>query len=79
MKETRVELIARIGGVPRSFEFSHAERLLRMKNNGGWRLPPDSQYEFDGNEIKYRENKGRAEEPEKKGGDRKSRTATSKA
>lgn len=28
------------------FEINHAERLLRMPNNGGWVLPKDSPYTF---------------------------------
>ena len=31
------------------FEINHAERLLRMPNNGGWQLPEDSAYKFDFN------------------------------
>lgn len=44
-KRTIVELVA--GDVVRAFEFSHAERLLRMRKNGGWHLPADSKFEFD--------------------------------
>ncbi len=29
------------------FEVSHAERLLKMPNNGGWQLPENSKFEFD--------------------------------
>lgn len=31
------------------FEINHAERLLRIPNNGGWYLPEDSTYKFDFN------------------------------
>ena len=31
----------------REFGVPHAERLLGMRNNGGWRLPDDSGYEYD--------------------------------
>ena len=43
-KSTTVTLVA--NGVTREFEFSHAERLLRMPNNGGWTLPEKSKFEF---------------------------------
>ncbi len=36
----------------RSFEFSHAERILSLKENGGWRLPKDSGFKFEDNGIK---------------------------
>lgn len=29
------------------FEITHAERLLKMPNNGGWILPENSNYTFD--------------------------------
>lgn len=41
----------------REFEVTHAERLLRMPNNGGWRLPEESEFEFYKNGIKYRRHK----------------------
>lgn len=41
-----------LGGVVRDFEYSHAERLLRMKDNGGWVLASND-YEFiNGNIIR---------------------------
>lgn len=43
-KKTFVTLVA--GSQIRDFEFSHAERILRMPRNGGWHLPEDSKYEF---------------------------------
>ena len=44
-KTTTVTLVA--NGVTREFEISHAERLLRMPNNGGWHLPESSNFEFN--------------------------------
>lgn len=45
-------------GATEQFEINHAERLLRMPNNGGWYLPEDSAYKFDfKNGIGVRENK----------------------
>lgn len=34
-------------GKTQEFEINHAERILRMPNNGGWRLPDNSPYQFD--------------------------------
>lgn len=33
----------------RVFEINHAERILRMPQNGGWKLPEDSPFKFDKN------------------------------
>lgn len=53
----------------REFEFGHADRLLSMRDNGGWHLPIDSDYQFvEGNGLERRQNKGkgkRAEEAER--------------
>jgi hypothetical protein len=43
-KITRVSLEA--GKQKQSLEISHAERLLKMSNNGGWKLPKDSPFEY---------------------------------
>lgn len=53
-KTTSVTLVA--NGVSRDFNFEHAERLLRMPRNGGWKLPEDSNYEFVGNALHKRRN-----------------------
>jgi hypothetical protein len=34
-------------GRKQDFEINHAERILRMKNNGGWKLPEDSNLKLD--------------------------------
>lgn len=34
-------------GKTQEFDINHAERILRMPNNGGWRLPDNSPYQFD--------------------------------
>lgn len=44
---TRVTLEVTEHKMSQSFEITHAERLLKMKNNGGWKLPEDSKYTFD--------------------------------
>lgn len=35
------------GEIKQSFEIEHAERILRMSDNGGWELPSSSKYQFD--------------------------------
>lgn len=53
------------------YEINHAERILRMPNNGGWQLPEDSEYKFDFNDgIGYRENKKGDTRAEKKANDK---------
>jgi hypothetical protein len=54
-KTTNVTLVA--NGVTQDFEFAHAERLLRMPNNGGWKLPENSKYEFVNNGLQRRASK----------------------
>lgn len=46
MKKTYVELTNTKLGVTQKFEISHAERLLRMPNNAGWKLREGSNYIF---------------------------------
>lgn len=54
-KTTTVTLVA--NGVTRDFELSHAERLLKMPNNGGWHLPENSKFEFVNNGLRRRQDK----------------------
>ena len=54
-KTTTVTLVA--NGVTREFEFSHAERLLRMQRNGGWHLPEKSKFEFVDYGLRRRQDK----------------------
>jgi len=58
-KTTTVTLVA--NGVTREFELTHAERLLRMPNNGGWQLPQDSKFEFIDNGLRRKQVKKQAE------------------
>lgn len=46
MQLTSVTLVALSAGIQQSFSIDHAERLLRMPNSG-WKLPKDSDYEYD--------------------------------
>ena len=49
-----------------SFSVEHAERILRMKNNGGWQLPEKSKYTFDSkNGIRIRTTKKEPEDTSK--------------
>lgn len=52
------------------YEISHAERLLRMQNNGGWQLPEKSTFEFVDNGIRRKGNKKADNGTEEKGNDK---------
>lgn len=57
-KQTIVTLENETSKTARDFEVSHAERLLKMPNNGGWQLPENSKFEFDKeNGLRYKRNK----------------------
>jgi hypothetical protein len=56
-KVTKVALECPTLNVTEEYEISHAERLLRMPNNGGWRLPEKSTFEFIDNGIRRKGNK----------------------
>lgn len=43
-KQNKVTLKA--SGVESEFDLEHAERILRMQNNGGWELPNNSKFQF---------------------------------
>lgn len=77
-KITMVTLVcATLNNVTQDFEFSHAERLLRMRNNGGWQLPTDSKYEFVNNGIRFKQDTKGDNGTQQKGSD-KSGKGTSK-
>lgn len=57
-KVQKAALINDTLNVTEQFEITHAERLLRMPNNGDWRLPENSDFKFDkDNGIGYKRNK----------------------
>lgn len=56
-RATRVTL--EVDGRKADFEFTHAERLLRL-TKAGWHLPENSKFEFVGNGLRYKSNKGRS-------------------
>lgn len=46
-KPGSIVTLIKTGGRTQDFEVAHAERILRTPDNGGWRLPDDSPYQFD--------------------------------
>lgn len=52
----------------REFSLEHATNLLRMKNNGGWRLPKASPFEFKKDAITSKSGKRNSKIPESNGG-----------
>lgn len=46
-KLTKVLLVVPDLGLKQEFEITHAERILRLPQTGGWRLPEDSKFIFD--------------------------------
>jgi hypothetical protein len=69
-KTTLVQLVCPTHELSQEFEIKHAERLLRMKNNGGWQLPKNSDFKFtNDNGIEYRGNKKTDKGAEKTGDD----------
>lgn len=55
-------LLETASGTQREFEINHAERILRAPENGGWKLPDNSPYQFDYyNGITKRTNQGDSE------------------
>ena len=69
-KVQTVELFNSVLDSTEAFEITHAERLLRMRNNGGWTLPEDSQYTFENDGIRIKENTGAIKSPRKEKNDR---------
>ena len=65
MGTNRVKTVElQVGKIKESFEISHAERILSMTNNGGWKLPTDSKYIFDKNGLTVKSNKKTGSKPE---------------
>ena len=70
-KFTEVELENTAANTKQTFEINHAERILRMPNNGGWQLPQNSPYYFDTkNGIGYKQNQKGSTKPEETGNDK---------
>lgn len=62
-KTTTVTLA--VGNVTQEFEFTHAERLLRM-TKAGWHIPEQSKYEFVNNAIRVKQDSKRGTRSEKR-------------
>lgn len=58
-------VVLQAGDKRQEFEINHAERILRMPNNGGWHLPEDSNYQMDEvNGLTSKRNKGKDKKSE---------------
>ena len=69
-KVTKVVLECPTLGTTEEFEINHAERLLRMTNNGGWQLPEKTPFEFKEDGIRYKTHKKGNTGTEEKGDDK---------
>lgn len=59
VKKGTNRIVLQCGGKTQEFEVNHAERILRMPNNGGWKLPEDSNFQLDKvNGLTTKRNKG---------------------
>lgn len=76
MKRTKVLLVCPCHPDGRFFDIVHAENLLKMRNNGGWTLPPNSKFKFDRkNGIEFRRYKKRDLRTTEEGFDRQGDSA----
>ena len=63
-------VVLQVGDKKQEFEINHAERILRMPNNGGWHLPEDSNYLMDEvNGLTSKRNKGKNKKSEEDSND----------
>jgi hypothetical protein len=63
-------VVLQVGDKTQEFEINHAERILRMPNNGGWHLPEDSNYLMDEvNGLTIKRNKGKNKKSEEDSND----------
>lgn len=60
-KETKVKLKTKGMKEPQEFGLEHAERILKMTNNGGWELA-DNNYIFEDGNIKRKPKGGSRED-----------------
>ena len=56
-KTTKILLEVPKWGLRQEFDFTLAESILRTRDNGGWVLPEDSEFEFKDNGLRYRTDK----------------------
>jgi hypothetical protein len=63
-------VVLQVGDKRQEFEINHAERILRMPDNGGWHLPEDSNYQMDEvNGLTSKRNKGKNKKSEEDSND----------
>lgn len=73
------KVILEANGQQESFDIAHAERLLKMPNNGGWHLPHNSPFKMTKDGITVRENSGGSKKSPKDNPDKPSDKAPVKA
>lgn len=77
-KITRVTLVA--GNLTREFPIDQAERILRLRNGGGWALPEDSEFIYTNeNGITNRPNKAKPKGTKKRKRTKKSNSASAES
>lgn len=55
-KETTITLKCDALGISKAFAFEHAERLLSMRDNGGWYLADDNFEIAEDGKIRHKKN-----------------------
>lgn len=65
-KVTKVILRVKGSTQTKEFDLDHAERILRLRNNGNWEIPENSQFEFKDNAINIKPDKGETKEATKR-------------
>lgn len=59
-------VILEVNGKQKSFPFNHANLILKMPHNGGWKLPTETDYIYTTKHgLKRKRNKGDNKEAEK--------------
>lgn len=70
-KQRKNMVVLQCGDNLQEFEVNHAERILRMPNNGGWKLPEDSSLKLDkANGLISKRNKGTVKGTEENSGNK---------
>lgn len=77
--DRKTKVILEANGQKDSFDIAHAERLLKMPDNGGWHLPYNSPFKMTKDGITVRENSGGDKKPTKNRSDKPSDKAPTEA
>lgn len=77
--DRKTKVILEANGQKESFDIAHAERLLKMPDNGGWHLPYNSPFKMTKDGITVRENSGGTKKPQKNNPDKPSGQAPTEA